>query len=206
MTVAVRTCDFRRPGRERATAARPAATQYSIPGALADVAAASAANAWAVGYASGSASSSKVLMLHWNGSKWSRVTSPKVLTVTGALSGIAVVSATDAWAVGFTGTYAKGHTLLLHWNGAAWKQVPSPSLAGGLSTVAATSACNAWAVGSTDSYKTLIERWNGTAWKKVPSQIPGASASLSAVAGLRFVTPRRRPRRCHSCTPARSLR
>jgi len=165
-----------------AAAVRPAATQYSIPGGLAGVAGASAANAWAVGYAAGSAASSKVLMLHWNGAKWSRVTSPKVLTVTGALSGITVVSATDAWAVGFTGTYASEHTLLLHWNGTVWKQVPSPSLAGGLSTVAATSADNAWAVGSTDSYRTLIERWNGTAWKRVPSPSPGSVADLQGVA------------------------
>ena len=46
-------------------AARPTATRYSIPGELSAVAAASAANAWAVGSAG-----SKVLMLHWNGSTW----------------------------------------------------------------------------------------------------------------------------------------
>jgi hypothetical protein len=63
------------------------------------VAAGSAAHAWAVGY-SGLLARSKVLMLHWNGAKWSRVTRPQVLTGPGALRAITVVSAKDAWAVG----------------------------------------------------------------------------------------------------------
>jgi membrane carboxypeptidase/penicillin-binding protein PbpC len=36
------------------------------------------------------------------------------------LDAITVVSAKDAWAVGYTGTYAIDRTLLLHWNGEAW--------------------------------------------------------------------------------------
>jgi len=63
------------------------------------------------------------LILHWNGNAWSQVASPKVLAGTaGQLSAITVVSATDAWAVGVTGSVGSGkdHTLLLHWNGKAW--------------------------------------------------------------------------------------
>ena len=44
----------------------PAAAYYSTGGQLRSVAAASANNAWAVGYA-GTGSSTAVLMLHWNG-------------------------------------------------------------------------------------------------------------------------------------------
>jgi hypothetical protein len=59
-----------------AKAALPAATAYSTAGDLAGVAAASDSSAWAVGYA-WTGISEKILMLHWNGSRWSRVTSPK---------------------------------------------------------------------------------------------------------------------------------
>jgi hypothetical protein len=81
----------------RPAAARTAATYYSISGGLTGVASASATNAWAVGY-TGEEYSGKVLMLHWNGKAWSRVTSPKVLGgTTGALTAITVVNAKDAW-------------------------------------------------------------------------------------------------------------
>ena len=67
------------------------------------------------------------------------------VTVSGGLSGVAATSASNAWAVGSTGS---PKALILRWNGTAWKQVPSPAPAGSrLSGVAATSASNAWAVG-----------------------------------------------------------
>jgi hypothetical protein len=107
-------------------------------------------------------------------------------TVSGHLSGVAATSATDAWAVGSTGSFSSPKTLIAHWNGTAWKQVPSQTPAGGatFSGVAATSASSAWAVGCTSCYtsspKTLIVHWNGKAWKRVPS--PGPAGSLSGVA------------------------
>ena len=99
---------------------------------------------------------------------------------------MAATSATNAWAVGYTGTSAGTKTLILRWNGSAWKQVPSPGGDAGLSGVAATSAGSAWAVGfnaTSVGNKTLILRWNGTAWKRVPSPSPaGNGAGLSGVA------------------------
>jgi hypothetical protein len=90
--------------------------------------------------------------LHWTGTAWKQVPSPNSGTASDAnvLSGVAVTSPSDAWAVG---SYAsgRGRTLTLHWNGTAWKQVPSPNAGSGknaLVGVAATSASNAWAVGS----------------------------------------------------------
>src|ERR1700722_12399164 len=131
-----------------AAAERPAAATYSTEGQLTGVAAASASNAWAVG-AAGSDASGKVLMLHWNGKAWSRVTSPKVLDGTaGELSALPVVPATDAWAAGVTGTAGSGkdHTLLLHWNGRAWSQVTSPApFTGGNFTAVTATAKSGWA-------------------------------------------------------------
>ena len=140
-------------------AARPAGRQYSTPGGLTGVAATSAANAWAVGYA-GRLFGSKVLLLHWNGAKWSRITGPAVLTGAGALTGITVVSAKDAWAVGYYRNAGHDQTLVLHWNGTAWQRVSSPDVSdtgNDLYAVAATSA-GAWLVGATGGSRALALR------------------------------------------------
>jgi hypothetical protein len=104
--------------------------------------------------------------------------------VSGYLSDVAATSASNAWAVGYTGS----GTLIVRWNGAVWKRVPSPGSAGSLLYgVAATSSRDAWAVGCTDCSgsgvsKTLILRWDGSAWKRVSSPSPGSDATLEGVA------------------------
>jgi hypothetical protein len=156
------------------TAAQPGATSYNVTGKLAGVATASNSSAWAVGSA-GPAASAKVLMLHWNGKAWSRVTSPAVLTGAGKLNAITVVNAKDAWAVGYTGTLgAKYMTLLLHWNGKAWSPVARPApVAGYLNAVTAT-ASGGWAVGALANGHnfpfSLALRLSGVTWSRV--QIP----------------------------------
>src|SRR6266700_2423815 len=55
-------------------------------------------------------------------------------STSGELSGVAATSATNAWAIGATGT---GQTLIVHWNGKTWTRVPSPG--GAFHGVAATS-------------------------------------------------------------------
>jgi hypothetical protein len=137
---------------------------------LSGVAASSASSAWAVGsYTAGT--SSKSLVLGWNGTAWKQVPSPTPGGGT-ILRGAAATSASSAWAVGSYTAGTSTKSLVLEWNGTAWKQVPSPS--GVLSAVAATSAASAWAVGSTGRARTLVVRWNGTAWKQVPSPSLGA--------------------------------
>jgi hypothetical protein len=147
----------------------PAPTGYETRGALLGVAATSNSSAWAVGY-TGSATSAKVLMVHWNGSKWARVSKPAVLGGAGQLTAITVVSAKDAWAVGFTGTYTSQRTLLLHWNGQSWSAVTSPApIAGALNAVTAT-ANSGWAVGDVHpggaAYSPLILQLAGDAWSR----------------------------------------
>jgi hypothetical protein len=172
-----------------ATTALPAATTYSTAGALSGVAAASASNAWAVGY-TGTGLSPKVLMLHWNGKGWSRVTSPKVLTGTGTLSAITVVSAKDAWAVGSTGNYTDQHVLILHWNGKAWSEVTSPApLADGALAAVTANAKGGWAVGSyttgpsVPQTSPLIYKLTGTKWARVdPKFGTGSGVALNGVA------------------------
>jgi eukaryotic-like serine/threonine-protein kinase len=100
--------------------------------------------------------------------------------VAGGLAGVAVTSASNAWAVGSSGSSLHPKPLIAHWNGTSWTQVPSSGLPSGeLSAVAATSASNAWAVGGTSSGQSLIVHWNGTTWQRVPSA--GAAGSLTKV-------------------------
>jgi hypothetical protein len=164
--------------------ATPGAMSLRTPGELTGVAAASAGNAWAVGYA-GTGFEPRTLMLHWNGRAWTRVTSPAVVDgASGMISAVTVVSADDAWAVGSTGLAPAPHrTLILHWNGTLWRQVTSPApFAGTLSGVTASAEAG-WTVGSTDAAygEPLILHWNGTAWSRVSAPADPAGAGLNSV-------------------------
>jgi hypothetical protein len=125
-------------------------------GDLADVAATSATNAWAV--AAGQ------LILHWNGTAWTRAPLPAGMR-DGVFTAVAASSATNAWAV----TYAGRHPPpILHWNGRRWRQVANPDIGRpyALSDVATTSAHQVWAVGSSPegASRALLLHWNGRRW------------------------------------------
>jgi hypothetical protein len=159
---------------------RPVATGYSAVGALNGVAAASNSDAWAVG-----SNGSKILMLHWNGKAWSRVTSPGVLTAAGQLKSITVVNAKDAWAVGSIGT----KSLLLHWNGKAWSQVTRPAPVVGTLNAVTTMASGGWAVGDVSAGhdlppKPLILRLSGaTATRVSLANAPSLTLTGAAITG-----------------------
>lgn len=112
----------------------------------------------------------------------------------GAWQGIDLLSATDGWAVGVSGSLVEGEpaqTLIAHWDGARWQQVASPSpgtLSSRLNAVTAVAADDAWAVGevrNTDDSKTarsLLLHWDGSSWSRVDSPDPGAvTTTLLAV-------------------------
>jgi hypothetical protein len=72
-------------------------------------------DAWAAGFdISGGAD--QTLTEHWNGSQWSVVRSPNpgAPSTDNYLSGLAVISASNAWAVGRSSTATADHTLVLH--------------------------------------------------------------------------------------------
>jgi hypothetical protein len=124
--------------------------------------------AWAVGLQAGSDNNDKTLILHWNGTRWSRVASPSP-AADSVLSGVDATGHGNAWAVGLTGRI--GQTLALRWNGRRWSRVASPDPDGGgeLESVSATSARNAWAVGDTAKGRSLTLHWNGRRWQHVTS-------------------------------------
>ena len=148
---------------------------------LLGVRATSATNAWAVGsFSNGTAD--QTLLLHWDGTSWTQVTTPNPSATGNELDGVGASSARDAWAVGSFSNGKANQTLILHWDGSSWTQVKSPNPGGSaqnsaLTSVRATSARDAWAVGQTVKgtvAQTLIAHWDGSSWKRVPSPNPSA--------------------------------
>jgi hypothetical protein len=90
--------------------------------------------------------------------QWTEVPGAKLNNST--LSGVAVVSAKDVWAVGGKGSGA----LIEHWDGTNWSvaavQPPGTLLNG----VAALSSTDVWAVGQNVVARSLVEHWNGQRW------------------------------------------
>ena len=71
------------------------------------------------------------MIYHWNDTDWTRQPSPNPPSG-GTLNGVAAASASDAWAVGGTGTGTGSDfsALIEHWNGTVWNVVPVPASVG----------------------------------------------------------------------------
>src|SRR5207248_2779506 len=98
------------------------------------VAAISPNNVWAAGdSAAGFGLGYDTLIVHWDGSSWTVVSSPNP---PGAgphddhLHDVAALSANDIWAVGsfLYDEFGGYHTLIEHWNGSSWSVAPSPNI------------------------------------------------------------------------------
>src|SRR5262245_31574272 len=101
--------------------------QGSGDNVLNDVAEVTAKDIWAVGYYSPTSSSARnTLTQHWNGTSCSIVTSPNPGSGSSYLIGIAAVTTSDVWAVGYSTSTSTGpkQTLIEHWDGASWKILP----------------------------------------------------------------------------------
>lgn len=190
LATAVAACGTGMPSRQVGTLPVPrgsfrdqiAVPIFSFQGQLASVTAVSVSDAWAVG-SSGASPDAGTLMLHWDGRTWSRITSPAVLDgVPGMVEDVTAVSATDAWAVGFTGptrsdSASADKPLILHWDGARWSVVVGlPPVTGGLTGITMSSH-SGWVVGASEvagHARPLILRWDRAGWHQVPP--PASSA------------------------------
>ncbi|HEV8223173.1 MAG TPA: PASTA domain-containing protein [Streptosporangiaceae bacterium] len=154
------------------------------------VSAVSATNIWAVGTTTDTAANlTRTLILHWNGSNWTRQTSPTPAGADGLLLGVDALSATDVWAVGQSGNGPNEVPLALHFNGTRWVQRTVPPPADGthqvFSTVSGASGSDVWALGSTFGSPThpVLYHWNGRAWapQAFPVPAPGQISGIAAV-------------------------
>ncbi len=158
-------------------------------GELTDTAYVSADEWWAVGDVGAALHANQTLIVRFDGSAWSAVSSPNQGTANNGLNGISMISG-GGWAVGY---YQAGgyQPLAMSWNGTKWSlnspaTFPSDSLFIGVDTLADGTA---WAVGfqtTADGTRlTLIEHASGGAWTQVASPNIAASTdnSLMAVSG-----------------------
>lgn len=162
---------------------------------LTDVSGSSPSDVWAAGSYWNEARERRTLLMHWDGASWKTAPSPNVDGKENLLNGVAVVSPTDAWAVGSAlDASFSGRTLTQHWDGASWTIVPSPNpgesgVGSNLLSVAAASSTDVWAVGDIDTggfvMGTLTEHWDGTEWLAVPSPTVPDGALLDKVAADR---------------------
>jgi hypothetical protein len=91
---------------------------------------------------------------------------PASLSVPGALTGVATISSSNAWAVGATVT-APQSPILAHWNGKNWTTVSSPAVPShGRLVAVAKFTGGAWAAGGA-SGRPLILRLTGTTVRRV---------------------------------------
>jgi hypothetical protein len=161
----------------------PAFEQWA---ALDDISVVSERDVWAIGN-----SYLGEVVLHWDGRRWSQVSTPNV----GYLTAVHAVSATDVWVVGLRGTPpgqstgAVYGTLVEHWDGTSWSIVASPSTSSDFNLLESVGgrAGDLWAVGSrwesTQPPTPLVLRWDGVTWRIIPSADPAQSdAQLSDVA------------------------
>lgn len=135
------------------SASFPSGGQESLGG----VAAAGSNDIWAVGsYAPTTFAELQTLALHWDGTTWTKVTTPNVDKYFNLFFGVAALRRNDVWAVGYAYTpHGLGFsTLTEHWDGTQWTIVPSPILnASELRGVTVSGTATLWATGSYDRLK-----------------------------------------------------
>jgi hypothetical protein len=125
---------------------------------VSSVTAPAADDAWAVGNTTLADGQNQALILHWNGSAWSKV------TVAGASGFSPVVaessSASNVWIFGFDSSAATA----LVYDGTSWQSmtVPATSLGVVLSSSDVWGSAGSTCTGTTCT--TTLWHWNGTAW------------------------------------------
>jgi hypothetical protein len=178
---------------------------------LAGVTAISNKDAWAVGnYFVVNNYKWETLIEHWDGTKWSIVSSPNIANVDkNFLLAVAAVSSNDVWAVGYAENTARAPydvPLIEHYDGQSWTIVPSvypaPSQYNQLYGIAVLAPNDIWAVGYANKNSNgqngapLIEHWDGTKWTLVSSPIAGmprrfttSQVSLARISGQSATLP-----------------
>jgi hypothetical protein len=154
---------------------------------LVSVAAASARDAWAVGYRD-ARGVYRSLAEHWDGNRWTVARLPRLGGPGNGLNAVDAAASGVVWAVGGSAR-ARGPSqpLVLRLDGRSWSSVPVPASlhSAMLSGVAAWGRGVAWAVGATRSGggdRTFSLRADGRNWHVVPIDPPAAlSVNLNGI-------------------------
>ncbi len=142
---------------------------------------------WAVGFSFTCTSLLRPMALHWNGTQWTVVATPKLNNNdNAALNGILAFASDDVYAVGYQpAKNGAVQTLIEHWDGSAWSVVPSPNAnntGNVLMSVSGSSPTDIWAVGDQTApgieVRTLTLHFDGATWAVVPTPNPVGGSDL----------------------------
>jgi hypothetical protein len=160
----------------------------------------SATNCLAVGfYGTVAPFESANMALRWNGTNWSKLTTPSPGGTTTAghfneLAGLGCATASNCWAAGSYGTATAASVTalnqILHWNGTAWAQQATPDPDGTgegasneLFAANCTSVTSCWAVGAYGSFNggsgiilNQALHWAQNVWTLVTTPDPGGTS------------------------------
>jgi hypothetical protein len=146
---------------------------------LDSVSAASATDAWAVGFCfAAKPNGQESITLHWDGKTWRLVRSinPPERANLVDLDAVSTVGPKDAWAVGVHADHNVVSPFAERWNGRHWTNHEAPPFRSGAYVealgVSALTAEDVWVVGEKDavhgfSERALIEHWNGDRWTRL---------------------------------------
>jgi len=140
---------------------------------------------WAVGYIFSGARMTSVIQ-HFNGTKWSVVTSPHFLGGE-ELFAVKAIASNDVFAVGEINTNNHTAPLVEHFDGTTWSVIPGPSVPAGqtlsLHSIGATSHRDVWVAGfGGPVFFSLISHFDGQKFTNVA--FPLAGANLGQIAAI----------------------
>ena len=118
----------------------------------------------------------ETMVLMWDGSTWTPVTSPNPLARQSLLS---VTCLTTSWCMAVGSKGSPADTFAVIWDGASWTETSVP-ITGTLGSVSCVSASSCVAVGSSGSFalnQTLILDWDGSTWTQATSPNVGADSN-----------------------------
>jgi hypothetical protein len=166
----------------------PSPNVGTMGSSLSAVSAASSKDVWAVGtvQTDDSANGNRTLIEHWNGSAWSVVPSPNPSSRSDNLTGVAAISATNAWAVGWYENDEQSALLpiISHWDGTSWSLAPSiPAISMITTAITTRSATDIWVVGHDPGETSSIAlHFNGQQWSNTSAT--GFSSSQVIIRGV----------------------
>jgi hypothetical protein len=158
---------------------------------MSDLDARSATDVWGVGRRSSDTGRAVApLILHRDGSGWTRVPSPRISQYV-SLVAVDAYAADDVWAVGGWDDPQRRECpcqLFEHWNGVRWRVVDPPDHhLGSVHDVAVVSPDDVWAVGNRfrpgSGLIGLVWHWNGSAWSRVEAPAVSDYGSVDVGAG-----------------------
>src|SRR5215469_2394454 len=154
---------------------------------LVSVAAASARDAWAVGYRDASGVY-RSLVEHWDGYRWTVARLPHLGSRGNGLNAVDATASGVVWAVGGSaGARGPSQPLVLRFDGRSWSSVRAPASlrSATLNGIVALGGRGAWVVGATRSGggdRAFSLRTEGRNWRLVPIDVAaGLSVDLNAM-------------------------